>query len=210
MNEPQHPDWGSWGGRYGSIGPALGLWTDTQDRAIGVDGTEVAGNKVSIWRWRTEFQNDFAARISWTLTDDYRTANHNPVLVLNSIAGRTPLQIESCADRPIKLSAAGTSDPDGNGLSYRWWQYREAGNGLNPQQLDISMTGPDEATIVAPVTVKPAPNVDIHPMAIYHVVLSVTDDGQPPLTSYRRVLLTVPTVGTAASDRLHCQPTSAQ
>jgi len=206
LGSPQHPDWGSWGGRYGSVGPALGLWSDTLDRAKGVDGVEMLGNKVSVWRWRTEFQNDFAARIAWSTTARYADANHNPQVVVNAVAGRAPIQITSCANRTITLTAAGTRDPDGNNLTYHWWQYREASGGVNPQQLAIAGADFKEAQVVAPAAVKSAPNVDIPAESVYHIVLSVTDDGSPALTSYRRVLLTVPTEGTPSGNSIGCGP----
>jgi hypothetical protein len=205
LGAPEHPDWGSWGGRYGLVGPHLGLWSDSVDRAKGIDGVEYAGNQVSVWRWRREFQNDFAARMAWTTTRDFVKANHPPEVLVNDQSGHLPLEIGSCADRPIQLTAAGTKDPDGNPLLYRWWQYREAGGGLNPQALVINGTSSTDAVVIAPTTVKPAPNVALPPEARYHVILSVTDDGSPPLTRYRRVLLTVPTPGTARGDALGCK-----
>ena len=58
---------------------------------------------------------------------------------------------------------------------------------------------------MAPTAVKPVPNVDIPAESIYHVVLSVTDDGSPPLTSYRRVVLNIPTEGTPQGNSMGCR-----
>lgn len=193
LGSPEHPDWGSWGGRYGQVGPSLGLWSDTVDRAKGIDNVEYSGNQVTVWRWRREFQNDFAARIQWTLTHSFGEANHPADIVVNGQSGRAPVEIRACANTSIKLTAAGTRDPDGNKLTYRWWQYREAGGGLNPQELVINGADTNEAVVVAPTTVKPAPNVALPSEARYHIILSVSDDGTPSLTRYRRVVLTVPT-----------------
>lgn len=205
LGVPEHPDWGSWGGRYTKVGPSLGVWADTTDRAKGIDGVEYVANQVSVWRWRREFQNDFAARIAWTLTPELARANHPPQIVVNGTEGRLPIAITSCEDRTIALSASGTRDPDGNGLVYHWWQYREATGGVNPQEVGISESDSSEAKVVIPHTLKPAPNVDAPPAMLYHIVLSVTDDGSPPLTRYRRVLVSVPTAGTAAARALGCE-----
>lgn len=202
---PEHPDWGSWGGRYGKVGPALGLWSDSSDRAKGVDNLDYVGNQVSVWRWRREFQSDFAARMAWTLTPDFAHANHPPQVVVNGVAGGLPVFITSCENLTITLTAAGTRDPDGNELIYHWWQYREATGGVNPQELAIGGEHSQEAKVVIPTTLKPAPNVETPPETLYHIVLSVTDEGTPPLTRYRRVLVQVPTAGTTAARELGCE-----
>jgi hypothetical protein len=209
LGSPEHPDWGSWGGRYGQVGPSLGLWSDTTDRVRGVDGLEYSGDQVSVWRWRREFQNDFAARIGWTLTPEFARANHPPEVVVNGVGGRSPVSISSCENRTVSLTAEGTRDPDGNELVYHWWQYREATGGVNPQELAISGEGSKEAKVVVPVTRKPAPNVATPSEVTYHIVLSVTDDGVPPLTRYRRVLLNVPTAGTPAARQVGCEAEGA-
>ncbi len=209
LGSPEHPDWGSWGGRYGKVGPSLGIWSDAVDRTRGIDGIEYTSNQASVWRWRGEFQNDFAARIGWTLTPELARANHPPQVVVNGVAGRLPVSISSCEDRTITLSAAGTHDPDGNELTYHWWQYREATGGVNPQELTISGSDSEEAKIVVPTTRKPAPNVDTPTDTVYHVVLSVTDEGSPPLTRYRRILVNVPTRGTQAARELGCEAATA-
>jgi len=204
LGSPEHPDWGSWGGRYGKIGPALGIWSDTFDRAKGIDNLDYSGNHVTVWRWRRDFQNDFAARIAWSMAPDTGGANHPPEVVVNGVAGRAPLTLTSCEQRTLTLSAAGTRDPDGNELTYHWWQYREATGGVNPQELNITAADGPEAKVVIPVTAKPTYNLDTPLEMLYHVVLSVTDNGSPPLTRYRRVLLSVPTVGTAAARDQGC------
>lgn len=204
LGSPEHPDWGSWGGRYGKVGPALGLWSDSTDRAKGVDNLDYVGNQVSVWRWRSQFQNDFAARMEWTLTDDFAHANHPPRVVVNGIEGSLPVSITSCENSALTLSAAGTRDPDGNALMYHWWQYREATGGVNPQELMIDAADAKEAKVAIPTTLKPAPNVESPSETLYHVVLSVTDEGSPPLTRYRRVLVRVPTAGTSAARAFGC------
>jgi hypothetical protein len=204
LGSSEHPDWGSWGGRYGRVGPGLGVWSDSTDHVKGVDNLDYFTNQASVWRWRREFQNDFAARMAWTLSPDFARANHPPEVVVNGAQGRSPVAISACEDSTVSVSAAGTSDPDHNGLVYHWWQYREATGGVNPQELVITGADTADARVAIPRTQKPAPNVDTPAEVVYHVVLSVTDDGTPALTRYRRVLLTVPTVGTPAARTLGC------
>ena len=45
---------------------------------LGVDGNWHQSNKATIWRWRSAYQNDFAARMDWTIKP-YAEANHPPV-----------------------------------------------------------------------------------------------------------------------------------
>lgn len=122
-----HPDWGGWGGRYGKLSDALGLWTDTRDTIRTSDDTSVTSNQATIWRWRKAYQNDLAGRIKWSISPTFREANHNPELILNGISGRAPVFINACAGENVHLSAAGSSDPDGDHLTYHWWHYRKRG-----------------------------------------------------------------------------------
>ncbi len=57
-----------------------------------------------IWRWRTAFQHDFAARMDWTVKD-VREANHNPDLVVNGVGGRAPLRIDAVLGTPLTLES---------------------------------------------------------------------------------------------------------
>lgn len=164
--------------------------------------------RASVWRWRDDFQNDFAARIAWTLTDQYARANHNPQVVLNGVPGREAVLLTACAGDVIHLGAGGTGDPDGNVLKYRWSQYREASAGVNPQVVTLSGVDSPDAQVVAPIATKPAPNVDIPAEAVFHILLTVTDDGSPPLSTYRRAVLTVPAPGTTEVQRLSCRAPS--
>jgi hypothetical protein len=43
-----------------------------------LDSITIKDNKVTLWRWRDDFQNDFAARMDWC-TMTYKEANHPPV-----------------------------------------------------------------------------------------------------------------------------------
>ena len=87
LNAPEHPDWGGWGGRYELYTPRMRkwlaepetrpFWTDAEDEVMGVDGLWHTSNKATIWRWRQAYQNDFAARMDWTIKP-YAEANHPP------------------------------------------------------------------------------------------------------------------------------------
>ena len=88
LGSPENPNWGSWGGRYELYLPPTQkwflepetrpIWCDAVDEVLGADGNWHTSNKATIWRWRPAFQNDFAARMDWTIKP-YAEANHPPV-----------------------------------------------------------------------------------------------------------------------------------
>ncbi|HEY4194549.1 MAG TPA: nucleoside hydrolase-like domain-containing protein, partial [Mucilaginibacter sp.] len=143
LNDPEHPDYGGWGGRYELKLPQFEdsntgrfhrdnwpkdepetrpIWTNASDSLISaVDKKGYKSNQATIWRWRVEYQNDFAARIQWT-TKSYKECNHPPV---PRVANGEKMTVRS--GEQFHLSAAGTTDPDGDSLSYLWFQYPEAG-----------------------------------------------------------------------------------
>ena len=80
----------------------------------------------------------------------------------------------------MKLSAAGSSDPDDDILSYKWWVYKEAGTYWD--EAPIREANAAKAVVTVP---KNASGRTIH------VILEVVDNGKPALTAYRRVILKV-------------------
>jgi hypothetical protein len=132
-----------------------------------------------VWRWRPAYQADFAARTEWCVKPP-KECNHPPEVVLNGIEGLDAVEIQSKPGAVVKLHAAGSSDPDGNRLSYRWWVYPEAGSYGKPVAIG------DADSTTASITV---PNDAVG--TTIHVVLEVTDSGNPPLTRYRRAVVAV-------------------
>ena len=193
LSDPEHPDWGGWGGRYELACPPLRkwhleretrpFWTDALDEVRGIDGRWHTDNRATVWRWRPEFQHDFSARMDWSVTPTYEDANHPPVPKLGH-----PRELRVKPGGRLELSAAGTSDPDGDTLSYRWQHYPEPGtftfaSGRSARPLKIEGSDQPEATFVAPDKFGRAGTA--------HVILAVTDSGSPPLTRYERVIVTV-------------------
>jgi hypothetical protein len=200
LGAPEHPDWGSWGGRYGTVSADFGLWSSAADA---VPGAASGSGSATVSRWHGAYQRDFAARMDWSVTPDFSNANHRPAAVLNGEDGRDPIVIETCAENRVTLSAEGSSDRDGDALTYAWFQYREASGGVNPREVTISARGA-AAEVRVPVTERPAPNVAIPDEVSFHVILQVTDNGDPVLTSYRRAIIRVPTAGTPEGNSLGC------
>lgn len=195
LNSPEHPDLGGWGGRYELQTPPTRkyflepetrpLWTDAMDEVRGVDGQWHTGNHETIWRWRSAFQNDFSARMDWTVKPRAE-ANHPPVPALAH-----PSEISARRGQEIQLSAEGSTDPDGDALSYEWFYYPEAGSfvtssGKTGQPLEIRDANRPKASFTVPANRVMPPGT-----GTMHIILAVTDQGTPPLTRYRRVIVNV-------------------
>jgi len=220
-----NPAYGGWGGRYvwrTFYGETRPSWTqggdsfpgrdNSKDTVSGVDGKTYTSDQATIWRWRTAFQNDFAARMDWTVKSPTQ-ANHNPNVIVNGLAGKAPVSIEATVGTPLTLEAGGSRDPDGHTLKYTWFVYPEAGTGIPGQPVfagGLAPIGgggaPGEGGIPSGPEGgprEPAPRVTLQDAStprvtavprtagIAHVILAVEDDGSPPLTSYRRVILTI-------------------
>jgi|GEM_PF-386177 len=127
------------------------------------------------WRWIDEIQNDFAARADWSV-QSYQQANHPPVVKLSHSR-----KLEVQPGQQVSLSAKNTWDPDGDAVIYRWWQYREADS--YPGIVTIQNSGDQEATFTVPTEAEAGETI--------HVICEVTDRGEPPLTRYQRVIVTV-------------------
>jgi Protein of unknown function (DUF1593) len=190
---PDQPNWGGWGGRWEQPSPSFGHWADTTDSVTGTDGKSYRGNTASIWRWRSAFQNDFAARMAWSVTPRFADANHAPRLVVNGSSDIQPLRLSACPDEAVPLSAEGSIDPDGNTIAYRWWWYREAGTAITQQVTFSQATGQRTAATI-PVWTQPS-MIALEPGYSFHVILEAIDAGTPALTRYRRIIIDVPTDG---------------
>ena len=89
--------------------------------------------------------------------------------------------MDVASGKTVKLNAKGTKDPDGDKLTYKWWQYREAGS--YPGDITFSSNGGVKSSFVVPEDAKKGETI--------HVICEVTDDGVPALTRYARVIITV-------------------
>jgi len=185
LHDPEQPTQGGWGGRFNSIktrnpGPlnnSDGRPVPPPDYYILTPGHDTYAGENNLYittaRWRKAVQNDFLARMNWSVASTYGEANHPPVAKVDGSLTRT---VTSGA--VVNLSAAGSTDPDP--LTYRWWHYPEPGT--YKKTLEINGADAQDASFVAP---------DVASTQTIHIILEVTDTGTPPLTRYQRVIVTV-------------------
>lgn len=124
-------------------------------------------------RWSDAIQNDFASRADWCVKS-YDEANHPPVVALGH-----PNDLRARPRENVNLSAAGTSDPDGDVLKYRWWHYREAGT--YDGNVVIRDAKNQSASLVLPDNIDQGETI--------HVICEVTDSGTPQITRYHRAII---------------------
>lgn len=170
MNDPDHPTWGSWAGRYGLNTNYPGqpyYWANQLDAW---NATTNRDNTLA--RWAADLQNDFRARMDWCIKSGPQ-ANHPPMPRVRGGLRRTVNSGE-----PVTLDATESTDPDGNRLNLFWEFYPEAGTYMGALEVKTNRVG--NITFEAPKR-----------NALLHWILHATDTGRPPLTRYRRVVVEV-------------------
>ena len=160
INDPDDPTQPGWGGKY-KRKHSTNHW---------VDGP----GKSSISRWKGKFQAEFKARADWCV-QSYEAANHPPVIRLDH-----PNELQVKPGSEVKLIAQGT-DPDGDKLTYRWWQNQEVDSYAGT--VEIQDTGNQDASFIVPADAGKGETI--------HVICEVTDQGIPPLTRYQRVVVKI-------------------
>lgn len=173
LNNPQHPSWGSWGGYFEcAMGPDEETYAYTNHGDM--QANSICRNQEEHFYPATF--NNFAARMDWAAEG---TGNRNPVVVVNGDRGLSTIKLSPEPGASVTLDATGTSDPDGDNLTYSWWVLSAAGT----YQQDVTLSGAssEQVTVLVP------PN---SAGKNFHVILEVTDDGTHNLTGYRRIIIT--------------------
>ncbi len=169
LNDPSNPGYGGWGGRFTKNNE--GYFTGSNDK-FGDDFNQ----RTTVYRWRDDFQREFAARMDWCVKD-YFDANHAPVVAVNRHVQNDPLVILKRPGRKIRLNASGSSDPDKDELDFEWMVYPEAGS--YDDEPELTAHGP-KADVRIP---------EMKQGSELHVILRVTDSGEPRLTAYKRIII---------------------
>lgn len=119
-------------------------------------------------------QNDFAARMAWSVAGTYKSANHAPIVSLKT--GQT---IKANPGESIQLSAS-VKDPDGDAYSIQWWQFRRM---KNDPVVAFDQTDALSTSIVIPKEAAPGQTL--------FIVLEVKDKGKINLTNYQLIKIVI-------------------
>jgi len=211
LYDPEHVNWGGWGGRMSlqkeqvsagqyqvdemeksyipfAMYPQADDWSWQHDKGESWNAFSGLRGKVDytvntfapLWRWRDAYTRDFKARMDWCVTD-YGQANHPPHAIVEGDATRAILFGKAKPGDVITLNASDSFDPDGDELSFHWLDYPEAGT----YGQSVSMSNTETAVVTVDIP-HDAAGTEIH------VILELTDrHGEVPMTSYRRVVLTI-------------------
>jgi len=167
--------------------PLQAGWAGYHVRGISPDSLTTAWNswqepvhQISIAykrRFYPDELDDFMARMQWAA--DGR-GNRNPQVVVNGKKGFSPIYVKAKAGESLRLDASKSSDPDGDGIYFEWWQQPEIG--------DVKLDVGDDIRHRSVVNLRiPA---DARGKTL-HVVCEVHDTGPFHLVAYRRVIINV-------------------
>lgn len=120
-------------------------------------------------------QNDFAARMLWSVTPTFAGANHEPKVTIRGSA-----RLVARPGETVRVEGV-VSDPDGNRVAARWWRWKEVDS--YPGDVTFSTSTALATHVQVPTDAAPGQTIQL--------VLEVTDAGTPPLTRYQRVIIAV-------------------
>ena len=168
------PQYGGWGGRLVQSKTQPSRWEDGTETAEFNPYTQKQRDSAYAQvRWMEAIQKDFAVRADWCVKE-YKNANHAPSVKLlhaNNLTAKS--------NQNVLLKGKAT-DPDGDKLTYKWWQYYEVGTYKGNIDIDNDDTANPSFKM---------PN-DIEKGETIHVILEVSDTREFNLTRYQRVIIT--------------------
>jgi len=170
----ENPTFGGWGGRGTRVQNFSFNMSDTSQQAMAAALAAVNKNPSTYPNFFPAAQNDFAARMKWSVTPKFADANHEPTVVIEG-----PLHVLASAGETIRLNGK-ISDPDNDKLSIKWWQFKV---GTFAEDVTITNSNTEQCKVTVPKTAKGGEMI--------HLILEVTDTGTPALTRYQRVVVTV-------------------
>ena len=177
-NAPQPAEVGaSRGGASSPVGAGRNSAAGRGGAAAGGRGGQAISPKTAAVnaRFFAASQNDFAARLKWSVTPKFKDANHEP-----KVAIKGPLEVSARAGSTVRLQGE-VSDPDRNTVKVAWWQYNDAGT--YPGDISFSDPAALVTTFQVPANAETGQTI--------HVILEATDNGTPQLTRYQRVVVRV-------------------
>ena len=172
----EQASYGGWGGRVGNenIQNMFAQPADTSQQAMANAMGRESNRTTAFPDFFPAAQNDFAARLKWSVTPKYSNANHAPIIIIEN-----PMNVLASPGETIRLNAT-VKDPDGDQLTIKWWQFQV---GSYPGKVDISNENNQQAKIHIAKDATAGQTI--------HIIIEATDNGTPALTRYQRVIITL-------------------
>ena len=173
LNNPEQPAWGGWGGYFEwSMSP------DGETYAL-TNHDNTTASTISR-KYEKQFYpaifNDFVARMDWVKDG---SGNLNPIAVVNGDKSMNNIALTPKPGTEITIDLTGSYDPNGDTIGISSWQLSEAGS--YQAEVELQQTKAGQLTINVPAD---------SAGKSFHIVVEITDDGQPNLTAYRRIIVT--------------------
>jgi hypothetical protein len=172
--------YGGWGGRtivtpQPAVVAGMNSLGSAEDMAVLLSNqNRTQSDLESFPNYFPEAQKDFAARMKWAVTPNFKDANHAPYLRIEG-----PLIIMSSPGQKIKLHAF-TSDPDGDEVKIKWFQTPISGF---KAKAVFSLLEGAKTELTLPQNVSVGEEI--------HVIVAATDSNPSALTSYQRVIVRI-------------------
>jgi hypothetical protein len=174
LNNLDNPHFGGWGGRLVQSKTQPSRWEDGEATAEFNPYTQKQKDSAYAQvRWIEAIQKDFVNRADWCVKD-YKSANHPPSVKL--------LHAHKLVAKPNQtvLLKGKATDPDGDKVTYKWWQYYEVGTYKG--SVEIENADKANASFTMPSDIKKGETI--------HVILEVSDTREFNMTRYQRVIIT--------------------
>ena len=172
LDNLEHPEFGGWGGRLVQSEEQPNRWEDGENAADYNSFTDTIDKTFPETRWIPAIQNDFAARADWCIKD-FENANHPPQVSL-----KHDNELSSEPGQKVELIGEAT-DPDGDELTFAWWQYEDVGTYRG--KVEILGSDLSKASFTMPEDIKKGESI--------HLILEVSDNQEIPLTRYQRMII---------------------
>lgn len=171
LNDPMVPTQVGWGGYF-----VKGISDDKATDSFTNFQSPVSdkSREYSAYFYPATF-NNFAARMDWA---NEGKGNRNPIVVINTNEGIELLRVKSKKRGIVMLDASKSYDPENDELSFKWWIIPEAGS----YSGEVSIPNSDSKIVKFDLP------KDFSGKTL-HVICEVTDNGNPNLTSYRRIII---------------------
>jgi len=173
LNDPEDPHQCGWAGYHerGLCADSLTTaWTSWQEPLRSIS---VAYKR----RFYPDELNDFCARMQWAAEG---RGNLNPYIILpnDTMTITVPPGVKKGDFFTIRLDASKSFDPDGDAISFFWWQQPEIGT----TKVTIDQSDQAIATVRIPADTKDD---------TVHLICEVHDDGPFRLVAYRRIIIAI-------------------